>query len=179
MFFDSWENLGRILVTTTCVYFGLIFMLRISGNRTLSKMNSFDFVVTIAMGSMLSSGILQKNVPIADTLLGFALLIGFQYLVTWLSVRSKTVDRLVKSEPTMVYFQGRYLNSAMKKSRVNEDEIISAIRQQGFNSPEQVDAVVLESNGSLSVIGKIGETVATVDPKVKDQFELRRPAEFI
>lgn len=150
MIFGSWDSLIRIAVVGILAYAGLILFLRISGNRTLSKMNSFDLIVTIALGSTLSSGLLQKSVPLVDTLFAFALLIGLQYLITWLASRFPTIDHLVKSEPKLVYKDGCFLKNVMKKSRVSEDEIRAAAREQGHSTLEKVKGVILESNGQLT-----------------------------
>ena len=95
MFFNSWAALGRTIVVGVLAYVALIFLLRISGKRTLSKMNSFDLIVTISLGSTLASALLSTNVASAQAVLAFALLIFMQFLVTWLSVRSSKVSHLV------------------------------------------------------------------------------------
>lgn len=69
-------------------YTALVVLLRTSGKRTLSKMDAFDFVVTIALGSTLASVMLSKNTSWAQGVVAFGLLITLQYAVTWLSVRS-------------------------------------------------------------------------------------------
>lgn len=65
MFFDSWDDIYRVTVIGVLAYVGLVLMLRISGNRTLSKMNSFGLVVTMAFGSTLSTIFVNKNVSLA------------------------------------------------------------------------------------------------------------------
>jgi uncharacterized membrane protein YcaP (DUF421 family) len=163
MLFSSWQDLGRVLVISLAAYIGLVFLLRISGNRTLSKMNSFDFIITITLGSTFAAGILQKTVSLAETLTAFAALVGVQYVVTWLSVRSETINKLVKTEPTLVFRDGHFLLSAMKKARVTHDEIEAAIRREGLTESKKARAVILESNGELNVIpatssGRNGES---------------------
>lgn len=71
IFFDSWESIFRTTVITILAYVLLIFLLRVSGKRTLSKMNAFDFIVTIALGSTLATVMLNKNVAFADGILAF------------------------------------------------------------------------------------------------------------
>ena len=85
-FFDTWLALGRTAVVGVLAYLALVFLLRISGKRTLSKMNAFDLVVTVALGSTLATVLLSKNVALANGVLAFALLIGLQFAITWLSV---------------------------------------------------------------------------------------------
>lgn len=154
MFFNSWEDIGRVLILGIMGYISLILLLRISGNRTLSKLNAFDFVVTIALGSTFGSLILNKSVALAEGIVAFAALIGLQYIMTWLSVRSDTVKKLIKNEPALLYYNGEYLKDAMDRSRVVKGEIEQSVRNQGYNSLENIEAVILETDGSFSIISK-------------------------
>lgn len=154
MWFSDWQSLLRILVIGILGYAGLVTILRISGTRTLSKMNSFDFVITIALGSTFSSAILQKSVTLTDVLLAFTVLVGLQFVVTWLAVRSPFFNSIIKSSPIVLFSDNEFLISQMKKAHVTEDEVWSAMRQQGFSTREQVQFVVLETNGSIVAVGK-------------------------
>lgn len=133
-------------------YVALVIFLRISGKRTLSKMNAFDFVVTVALGSTLATVLLSKDVALAEGLLALLLLIGLQFIVAWLSVRSSWVEALVKSEPTLLLYQGQFLHAVMRRERVSQEEIEAAVRQAGLSDPTAVAAVVLETDGTFSVI---------------------------
>lgn len=154
--FNDWVSLGRILLASVLAYFSLVLLLRISGNRTLSKMNAFDLVVTVALGSTLSSGILQKSVTVADTVMAFSALIGLQYIVTWLSVRSHFAKKVFKSEPGLLFCNGQFLRHAMKRARVTEEEIRAAARNSGHLDLTAISGIVLETNGELSVWSRGG-----------------------
>jgi uncharacterized membrane protein YcaP (DUF421 family) len=156
LFFSNWASLGRIAVVGIGAYAALVVLLRISGKRTLSKMNAFDFVVTVALGSTLATVLLSKDVALIEGIVAFALLIALQYGVAWLSVRSASVQQLVKSEPTLLFYEGEYLTGAMKSERVAKEEIQAAIRSQGIMSIESIAAVVLETDGSFSVLSQTG-----------------------
>lgn len=155
LFFTGWTSLGRTLLLGVLAYLGLILLLRASGKRTLSKMNAFDFVVTVALGSTLASVLLTKTIALADGILAFAVLIGLQFVITWLSVRSKTVSQLVKSEPALLVYQGQFLPAAMRAERITEDEILSVLRQQGLSTLAEAAAVVLENDGTLTVVRQL------------------------
>lgn len=71
MFFDTWSGLGRVVVISACAYAALIVVLRISGKRTLGKMNAFDLAVTVAIGSTLATVLLSKDVALAEGILAF------------------------------------------------------------------------------------------------------------
>lgn len=152
VFFNGWGVLLRTVVIGTLAYVSLIVLLRISGRRTLSKMNAFDLIVTVALGSTLATVLLNRNVALAEGALAFALLIGLQYLVTWSSVRASWVKRLVTGEPALLFYEGQFLRGAMKAARVTEDEVRSAVRASGLTRIEDVGSVVLETDGSFSVI---------------------------
>jgi uncharacterized membrane protein YcaP (DUF421 family) len=150
--FKGWESITRVVFVGIVAYGGLLLFLRISGKRTLSKMNAFDLVVTVALGSTLSTIIVSRQTGVADGLMALALLIGLQYSVAWLSVRWPWFRKGIKSEPSLLFHQGNYLHTALRRERVTPDEILAAIRQSGTAQPADVSAVVLETDGSFTVI---------------------------
>jgi uncharacterized membrane protein YcaP (DUF421 family) len=157
MFFDTWWSVSRVVVAGVCAYAALVVMLRISGKRTLSKMNAFDLVVTVALGSTLSSVVTSKDVAIVDGLVALGLLIGLQYLVAWVSSRWSAVAAAVKSEPRLVFHRGRFARAAMRAERLTEGEILASIRASAVPRLEDVEAVILESNGDLVVVRKAAD----------------------
>lgn len=153
MFFDSWFGLGRVVAVGILAYAAVILILRISGNRTLSKLNAFDLVVTVALGSSLATILLNKSVALVEGVLAIALLVALQFAVTWWSVRWPFFSKLVKSEPVLLVHRGKLVSAALRRTRVVENEILAVLRREGFRGIEDVHAVVLESDGSLSVLG--------------------------
>lgn len=151
MFFEDWQGIVRILVLGTLAYAGLVVLLRISGKRTLSKMNAFDLIVTVALGSTLATVIVSKQVPLAEGLTALALLIVLQYVVAWLSVRSERFQGLVKATPQVLLLRGEPIHANLRRERVSLEEVYAALRQQG-SGHDQVLAVILETDGTLSVI---------------------------
>lgn len=152
MFFGGWAELGRTCVVGAGGYVALLVLLRISGKRTLSKMNAFDLIVTVALGSTLGSLLLSKDVSLAQGILAFAVLIGLQFAATWTSVRSATVGELIKARPMLLLYRGELARDAMARERVTEKEVRAAVREHGIDALEDVGAVVLETDGALSVL---------------------------
>lgn len=156
MLFQGWPGILRTLLVGTLAYVTLVLFLRISGKRTLSKLNAFDLVVTVALGSTLSAILLQESIALAEGATALGLLVFLQYFVTFASVRSKSVAKAIRSEPTLLVRNGSFCHDAMMRQRVTEDEIMSAARSNGRERLDEVAAVVLESDGTLSIIGKPG-----------------------
>lgn len=154
MFFENWYGILQVFVSCLVAYSTLILWLRVSGKRTLSKWNAFDFIVTIALGSILASVILSKDVKIAEGIFASVLLIGLQFIITWLSVRVGWIEDLIKAKPTLLYRENEFLFEEMKRQRVAKAEILAAVRTSSIGSLEKVKAVVLETDGSFSVIKK-------------------------
>lgn len=157
MFFESWSGILRVLVVGPLAYAALVVLLRVSGKRTLAKLNAFDLVVTVALGSTLATIILSKSVALAEGVAAMFVLVGLQWLVAWFSVRSDRFGDLVRSEPTLLVRDGRFLEATLRRHRVRHDEVRAAARSSGLASPEEAAAVILETDGSLSVIRRNGE----------------------
>lgn len=158
--FSGWDPILRIVVVGVAMYAALVALLRISGSRTLSSMNAFDFVVTVAIGSAFGRALTTKGVALAEAVVAFALLVGLQYAVTWLQIRSPTFRRVITNTPALLYFRGTLVDETMRRQRVSEFELESAVRKASYDSLEEVEAVVLESSGEFSVIGSVDDATA-------------------
>lgn len=153
--FGAWTNIARTLVVGLLAYLALVVALRLSGKRTLSKWNGFDFIVTVALGSSLATTLVSKSVTLAQGATGFVLLVGLQYLVTWMSVRLHWLQRLTKARPTLLVYRGDLQRGAMRRQRVPESEVLAAARAAGFADLSQIGAMVLETDGNFSVIARL------------------------
>ena len=152
MWFDSWSDIFRTLIIGSASYATLVLVLRASGKRTLSQLNAFDFVVTVALGSTLATILLSSEVAWAEGFTALAVLASMQFLVALVSTRWQGARSLVTSEPVTLVREGALQQAEMRKNRLNESEILQAVRSSGCGDLAQVAAVVLETNGKLSVI---------------------------
>lgn len=152
MVFGTWYGPLRVLIVGTLAYIALVALLRVSGKRTLAKLNAFDLIVTVALGSTLATVLLSKEVPLAEGVTAFALLAALQYAVAWASVRFKPFADLVKSEPTLLLRNGQFLRQAIQAQRVTESDLRAAIHASGIADPAQAAAIILETDSSLSVV---------------------------
>ena len=164
IFFNGWSVLGRTLLIGVLAYVSLVFMLRVSGKRTLAKMNAFDLVVTVAIGSTLATIVLSRSVALAEGLLALALLIGMQFAISWSSTRMPWLRRIVTGEPRLLLRDGTMLDEALRDARVTREEVRAAVRSSGIGALGDVAAVVLETDGSFSVIaGQPGAALSSLD----------------
>ena len=152
MFFQGWNGIVRTLVVGTLAYVFLVASLRVSGKRTLAKLNAFDLVITVAFGSTLASILLSEDVALTEGAVALALLIALQFTVAFLSVRWLPFARAVRSEPTLLLRDGELCSEAMRRARVTRAELETVVRTEGRRGFEGISAVILESDGSFSVI---------------------------
>jgi uncharacterized membrane protein YcaP (DUF421 family) len=152
MWWDSWSDVGRVVAVGAAAYASVVVVLRVSGKRTLAKLNAFDLVVTVALGSTLATILLNSDVSWAEGVTALVLLAALQALVARLTVHRSGARRAITSRPTLLWRDGWPIGSALTRQRVSVDEVRQAVRATGAGDLSDVAAVVLESDGTLSVI---------------------------
>ncbi|MFC4402478.1 DUF421 domain-containing protein [Gracilibacillus xinjiangensis] len=154
MLFSDYNTIVNILIKGVFIYIFIILALKIFGKRSLAKLNAFDFVVTIALGSILASTLTNSKVTVSDGFVSILIVLFLQYLVSNFAVTIPFLNKLIKSEPALLYYEGEFLTKALEKERVQKEEIMQAVRESGEDDMSQIKQVILETNGSLSVIKK-------------------------
>ena len=80
-----------------------------------------------------------------------------QLIITWIASRSSLVQQLIKAKPSLLVYQGQFLYNVMKRERVAKGEVLAAMRAKGVAATEDVGAVILETDGSFSVIQELSQ----------------------
>ena len=109
IFFDNVDKLGRIILTTVVVYVLIVTFTKISGKRSTSQLNNFDWIVTVMIGSLSASTILLKDIPIIEGMAAILSLYLLQFLVTKYASVSPQFSSFILSEPRIVFYQGQFL----------------------------------------------------------------------
>ncbi|MEE4538291.1 MAG: YetF domain-containing protein [Erythrobacter sp.] len=152
IWFNGFDRLERIIVSATAIYVAIIVLVRLSGKRTTSQMNNFDWIITVALGGLVSSGILLDDVSVADALVAAGWLVLLQWAMTTMVIRSDLLANLVKAKPTLLVENGKMLEDNMRDQRISEAEIMGALRENGLHELTQAKWVVLETDASFSVV---------------------------
>lgn len=153
-FFDSWSAVVRVGVVAVLAYIVVLILLRLGGNRTLAKTAAFDQVVSVALGSTLATIILSKSTSLADGTTSLLMLVLLQFLVATLVVKTKGIQRLIIHKPSVVLQDGRLRTDVMHRVRLVESDVHAALRKAGVGRVEDAALVVLESDGTFSVVEK-------------------------
>lgn len=154
IFYNNFVTIYSTAIKGILIYIFLIIALRITGKRSLSKLNIFDFIITIAIGSVFASVLTSKDVKLAQGTTAIIVLLGGQYIISKWAYKSDKFEQKIKSDPALLYYDDHFLYETMKHERVTEREILQAVRSSGISSLDKVEAVILETQESISVISK-------------------------
>ncbi|WP_225425542.1 DUF421 domain-containing protein [Pelagerythrobacter rhizovicinus] len=151
--------MARGLLLAVAALAWVVLLVRVNGLRSLSKMTSFDFVMTIALGSLVA-GASQ-----ADNWSGFAqplVAMAGLFLAQWGAARlrriSPAIENVIQNEPVLLMRDGEILRDALDRTRVAESDLFAKLREANVSDLSQVRAVVLETTGDVSVLH--GETTS-------------------
>ena len=145
------KDIWPVALTAVIIYVAMILFTRIAGKRSFSKMSSFDFGVTIAIGSIVASVILSKSVSLIQGLVGLASLYILQMLVANLR-EFNSIQGLVDNEPLLLMDGNQVLEKNLKKAKVTMSDLKGKLREANVLHRDQVKAVVFESTGDISVL---------------------------
>ncbi|WP_084397882.1 DUF421 domain-containing protein [Henriciella aquimarina] len=156
---DQQSDLVRVIISAPIMYLTIVFLIRITGKRSTSQMNNFDWIVTVAVGSLAASGIVLKGVTVLESIAGIATLLLLQWILTKSVLHNRWVSKLVKAEPVVLVENGEFREKAMLSERVTKREVMSALRENGLVDPDDAQWVILETDASMSVIPRFSESV--------------------
>jgi uncharacterized membrane protein YcaP (DUF421 family) len=157
------ETLLWIALTAVAVYAAVLLYTRLAGLRSFAKMSSFDFAMTVAIGSIVASSILTEKPAFAQTAVALAAVYGLQYGLGTLRQRWPWLQHLVDNEPLLLMRGQEMLRENMRKARVTEDDLWAKLREANVLHPGQVRAVVLETTGDGTVLHGEGPAL---DPRL-------------
>lgn len=148
----DWVDLIDIAINAPIIYILVIVYVRLIGKRSTSKMNSFDWIVTVGMGSIVASTIILEGVTLLEGAFSILLLLLLQFCLTYSVTHWAFAQRVLKTSPQLMLYKGEFITDNMKKERVLKSEVFAAIRRHSYKSTEDIYAVVLETDASFSVI---------------------------
>jgi uncharacterized membrane protein YcaP (DUF421 family) len=131
-----------------------IALIRIAGIRTFGKRTAFDNVITIMLGSIFSRVVVGASPFIPTTLACLAFVLVHRFLA-WASLYSDLVGRWIKGEPLTLYANGQFNERNLRAARISDKDLKESVRQKiNADNLENVEAIVQERNGDISVVKK-------------------------
>jgi uncharacterized membrane protein YcaP (DUF421 family) len=152
MWFNGWVPVARVVLFSAIAYLTLLTLIRVTGKRTIAKMNPGDFAIIVAIGSVAASTIVDTAVSLVEGVAAVGALIALQFGSEWLTSRSSWIRRVADGQPVLLAYRGTLLQDAMQREHIHEEDILAVARQHGIGRLSDLHAVVLEVDGSLSVV---------------------------
>jgi len=145
------EYLKTILISITIVVF-LIFIIRLIGLRSFSKMTGFDFAITISVGTLIASPIINSKVSLSKGLVAVTAMLVIQFLISFLRHHFDSFSSMIDNKPLLLFSEGKFLEENLASSRVKKGDVVAKMREANATDLSKIAAVVLESTGDISVL---------------------------
>ncbi|MCQ2559845.1 MAG: DUF421 domain-containing protein [Clostridia bacterium] len=156
---------------TILVYSLLLLVIRLMGKREITQVSPFDFVVAIMIAD-LAVAPLEKEVELWQGIVPLAILAGLEMLLSWGSLHSLKLRRILDGSPQIVIRNGQILKSELRRARYNLNDLLAQLRENGYPNVEDVEMGVLETSGKLSVIPKSQKRpLIPADLKIATSYE--------
>ena len=142
-----WEFIARAVV----VYIFLLVILRLTGKRQVGQLAPFDLVLLLVLSNALQNSMNGGDNTVTGGVISAVTLISLNYLLGYITFRSKKMGRFIEGRPQVIIHNGRVYRDIMERERLTQDELDAAVRQAGCASIDEVHFAILENNGQISV----------------------------
>jgi len=140
-----------IIITAIGIYIALVILTRISGKRSFSKMSSFDFAMTVAIGSVMATVIITKAVSLQHGITGLISIYAIQMIVAF-ARQNSNIRKIIDNKPTLLMKNEEIFEDNLKKCNVTISDLKAKLREANVIQLSEVKAVVFESTGDISVL---------------------------
>lgn len=145
------------IVRGLAVYLFLLILFRIAGRRTLGNITNFDFVLLLIISEATQNAMIGNDYSVTNGFLVILTLVGLDIVFSFMKQRFPAMERYVDGLPLVLVDQGRPLKELMNRVRVDEQDILASAREKhGLERMEQIKYAILETNGMISIIPKVG-----------------------
>lgn len=141
-----------IYIRTFIMYLMVVVILRLLGKRQLSDFEPSELVVTIMISEIAAQPIQDNSQPLLSSIIVIGLLLVFEVILSYLAFKSPKARKVLYGTPSVFYEKGKINISEMEKQRFSVTDLMEAIRNDGIASLSEVDYVIMETNGNISVI---------------------------
>ena len=143
------------VIRAAVVYFMLLVVFRLAGNRSIGQITAFDFVLLLIISEAIQEAMITTDYSITNAFLVVVTLVGLDIMMSLWKQRSKKVERLLDGVPVLLIENGKMNEHIMNKERVDEGDILAAAREyQGLERIDQIKFAVVEANGTISIVPK-------------------------
>lgn len=140
-----------IIVSSFVVYVFIIIGLRLFGKKELAQLSVPDLVFVLLISNAVQNAMVGSNTSLLGGLIAASTLFVANYILKYFFYRFSNVQKLIQGEPVLLVYKGRVNEQNLRKSRITINELMETIREHGTSDIKQVDLVMLEADGNISV----------------------------
>lgn len=144
------------VVRVAIIFFFVLAIMRLLGKRDVGQMTPFELVMLMLIPDIAQMGMTREDHSITNALIGLGTLFSLTFLISVLTYFSKKADSAIQGSPVVLFHDGRFIETAMHKERVNPTEVISSMHRSGIESLDQVKWAILEPDGDITFIPNEG-----------------------
>ncbi|MBM4762408.1 DUF421 domain-containing protein [Bacillus sp. B15-48] len=156
------EEYASIIIRTLVLYLVILTIFRIMGKREIAELSLLDLVVFLMIAEMAAIAIEKTDQTLFKSILPMILLVAVQYLLAFLSMKSRRFRLVVDGKPSIIINKGKINEHEMRKQRYNFDDLLLQLRQDGVGDIADVEYAILETSGQLSIFKKSEQAVVSV-----------------
>ncbi|MCY7375701.1 MAG: DUF421 domain-containing protein [Pyrinomonadaceae bacterium] len=142
------------IIRPILVYFTLILLLRVFGNREMAQLNPVDFVLLLLISETVQNAIIGDDTSLSGGIVGVTVLLGVSFLTSYVKFRSKRIETLLEGEPRTLIENGEIKKDAIKREMLTEEDLDVVAREEGLDSAKEIEKLVLNPNGTFLVDGR-------------------------
>ena len=143
------------VIRAAVVYFMLLVVFRLAGNRSIGQITAFDFVLLLMISESIQQAMITSDFSLTNAFLIIVTLVGVDIMMSLWKQRSKKLERILDGVPVLLIENGKLNKHIMNKERVDEGDILAAAREKiGIERIDQIKHAVVEANGAISIIPK-------------------------
>ena len=143
---------SHFIVRAVVVYVFLLLLLRLTGKRQVGQLAPFDLVLLLVLSNAVQNAMNGGDNSITGGLILATTLVGLNWVVGWLTYRSKWLEALIEGRPVILIHDGKIYPRALKSVQMTMHELKASLRAAGCAGEEEVRFAVLENNGHVTVI---------------------------
>lgn len=162
----------EVVVQTLLAFFSILYIARILGRQQISQLTFHEYINGITFGSIAATLATDTDQRTWQHLIGLILFGALTFLISYLTMKSRSISKVLEGEPVLVIQNGKILERNLRRTRYHIDELNVLLRQSGCFSPDEVQYGLLEINGQLSIIKRGDKRNVTIgDLNLKPSLE--------
>ena len=141
------------IIRAGAVYFIMLVIFRLAGNRSIAQLTAFDFVLLLIVSEAIQQAMITSDASLTNAFLLVVTLVGLDIMMSLWKQRSPRVEKILDGVPVLIVEDGKVYHDRMRRERVDEGDLLASARERhGIERLDQIKHAVVEATGGISVI---------------------------